>query len=74
MTLQTLGSAAGPPSPPTAATTPGEDASPAPLPNLELTRVVDAQEHFEGQTVLMAHQTLGMARSADLALMMVTSH
>jgi uncharacterized protein involved in outer membrane biogenesis len=65
--LQTLGSAAGPPPPPTAATTPGEDTSPAPLPNRELTRVVDAQLHFEGQTVLMAPQTLHNV-STDLAL------
>jgi len=65
--LQTLGSAAGPPPPPTAATTPGEDTPPAPLMNRELTRVVDAQVHFEGQTVLMAHQTLHHV-STDLAL------
>ena len=65
--LQALGGTAGPPSPPTAATTPGEDAPPAPLINLELTRVVDAQLHFEGQTVLMAHQTLHHV-STDLAL------
>ena len=65
--LQALGGTAGPPPPPTAATTPGEDAPPAPLLNLELTRVVDAQLHFEGQTVLMAHQTLHKV-STDLAL------
>ena len=65
--LQALGGTAGPPSPPTAATTPGEDAPPAPLINLELRRVVDAQLHFEGQTVLMAHQTLHHV-STDLAL------
>jgi len=65
--LQALGGTAGPPSPPTAATTPGEDAPPAPLMHLELTRVVDAQLHFEGQTVLMAHQTLHKV-STDLAL------
>ena len=65
--LQALGGAAGPPPPPTAATTPGEDAPPAPLLHLELTRVVDAQLHFEGQTVLLAHQTLHTV-STDLAL------
>ena len=65
--LQALGGTAGPRSPPTAATTPGEDAPPAPLINLELRRVVDAQLHFEGQTVLMAHQTLHNV-STDLAL------
>ena len=65
--LQALGGAAGPPPPPTAATTPGEDAPPAPLLHLELTRVVDAQLHFEGQTVLLAHQTLHTV-SMDLAL------
>ena len=65
--LQALGGAAGPPPPPTAATTPGEDAPPAPLMHLALTRVVDAQVHFEGQTVLMAHQTLHNV-STDLAL------
>jgi uncharacterized protein involved in outer membrane biogenesis len=65
--LQAWGGAAGPPPPPTAATTPGEDASPAPLMNLELTRVVDAQLHFEGQTVLMANQTLHNV-STDLVL------
>ena len=65
--LQALGGTAGPPSPPTAATTPGEDAPPAPLINLELRRVVDAQLHFEGQTVLMANQTLHNV-STDLAL------
>ena len=65
--LQALGDAAGPPPPPTAATTPGEDGPPAPLMHLALTRVVDAQVHFEGQTVLMAHQTLRNV-STDLAL------
>ena len=65
--LQALGGAAGPPPPPTAATTPGEDVPPAPLMHLELTRAVDAQLHFEGQTVLMANQTLHNV-STDLAL------
>ena len=65
--LQAVGGAAGPPPPPTAAATPGEDVPPAPLMNLELTRVVDAQLHFEGQTVLMANQTLHHV-STDLTL------
>jgi AsmA family protein len=65
--LQALGGAAGPPTPPTAATTPGEDAPSAPLIHLELTRVVDVQMHFEGQTVLMANQTLHKV-STDLTL------
>src|SRR4029434_3072188 len=65
--LQALGGAAGPPPPPTAATTPGDDGPPAPLIHLALTRVVDAQLHFEGQTVLMANQTLRNV-STDLAL------
>src|SRR4029450_1437070 len=65
--LQALGGATGPPTPPTAATTPGEDAPPAPLIHLELTRVVDVQMHFEGQTVLMANQTLHKV-STDLTL------
>ena len=56
--LQALGGAAGPPPPPTAATTPGEDVPSETLIDRELLRVVDAQLHFEGQTVLMAHQTL----------------
>ena len=70
--LQALGGTAGP-SPPTAATTPGEDAPPAPLINLELRRVVDAQLHFEGQTVLMANQTCTMCPRIWRS-MMVTSH
>ena len=65
--LQAVGGAAGPPPPPTAAATPGEDVPPAPLMHLELTRVVDAQLHFEGQTVLMANQTLHQV-STDLTL------
>jgi len=65
--LQALGGAAGPPTPPTAATTPGEDAPSAPLIPLELTRVVDVQMHFEGQTVLMANQALHQV-STDLTL------
>jgi AsmA family protein len=65
--LQALGGAAGPPTPPTAATTPGEDTPSAPLMHLELTRVVDVQMHFEGQTVLMANQTLHKV-STDLTL------
>jgi len=65
--LQALGGAAGPPTPPTAATPPGEDTPSAPLMHLELTRVVDVQMHFEGQTVLMANQTLHKV-STDLTL------
>src|SRR4029450_5117101 len=65
--LQALGGAAGPPTPPTAATTPGEDVPPAPLIDLALTRAVDAQMHFEGQTVIMADQTLHNV-STDLTL------
>ena len=65
--LQTFRGAAGPPSPPTAATTPGEDVPSAPPIDLELTRVVDVQMHFEGQTVMIANQTLHNV-STDLAL------
>src|SRR4029453_13425538 len=45
----------------------GVGMAPGPLMHLELARVVDAQVHFEGQTVLMAHQTLRNV-STDLAL------
>jgi uncharacterized protein involved in outer membrane biogenesis len=56
--LQALGGAAGPPPPPTAAPTPEEAVSSEALIDLELTRMVDAQMHFEGQTVMIANQTL----------------
>jgi len=65
--LQALRGASSPPSLPTAATTPGEDVPSETLIDRELLRVVDAQLHFEGQTVLMAHQTLHNV-STDLAL------
>jgi uncharacterized protein involved in outer membrane biogenesis len=65
--LQALRGTTGPPTPPTATTTPGEDVSAAPFMDLELTRAVNVQMHFEGQTVMMANQTLHNV-SADLAL------
>jgi uncharacterized protein involved in outer membrane biogenesis len=65
--LQTLRGVAGPPPPPTATSTPGEDVSSTIPLDLELTRVVDVQMHFEGQTVMLANQTLHNV-SADLAL------
>ena len=65
--LQTFRGTAGPPTPPTAATTPGEDVPSATLIDLELTRVVNVQMHFEGQTVMLANQTLHNV-STDLAL------
>jgi AsmA family protein len=65
--LQTFSGAFGPPAPPAAAETPGKDAPSETVIDLELTRVVNAQLHFEAQTVMMANQTLHNV-SADLAL------
>jgi hypothetical protein len=65
--LQTLGGAAAPPPPQGAARASGDDTPSAPVMHLELTRMVNAQMHFEGQTVQMANQTLHNV-SADLAL------
>jgi uncharacterized protein involved in outer membrane biogenesis len=65
--LQTLRGTTAPPSPQATAETPGEDVPSAPVINLELTRVVNAQMHFEGQMVLIANQTLHNV-STDLAL------
>ena len=65
--LQTFCGAAGPPTPPAAAQTPGDNIPAATAIDLELTRVVNAQLHFEGQTVMMANQTLHNV-STDLVL------
>ena len=47
--------------------TSGEDVPAAPPIDLELTRVVNVQMHFEGETVMVANQTLHDV-STDLAL------
>jgi AsmA family protein len=65
--LQTFCGTAGPPIPPAAAQTPGDNIPSATTIDLELTRVVNVQLHFEGQTVMMANQTLHNV-STDLVL------
>ena len=65
--LQTFSGAFGPPAPPAAAETPGQDTPSETLIDLELTRVVNAQLHFEAQTVMLANQTVHNM-SADLTL------
>ena len=53
--------------PPQAAETQSEDVPPEAVIGLELTRVVNARLHFQGQTVMLANQTLHNV-STDLAL------
>src|SRR5262245_21239108 len=65
--LQSLPGTGNPPSPPKATTAPGEDVPSAALTNLELTQAVNIQMRFEGQTVILANQTLHNV-STDLAL------
>src|SRR5919198_5269337 len=65
--LHTWRGAAGPPSPAAGARPPKEDAASAALIDLELTRAVNVELHFEGQTVALANQTLHDV-STDLAL------
>ena len=65
--LQTLRGAAGPPPPSADAQPPREDIPSAAVIDLELTRAIDVELHFEGQTVTMANQTVHDV-STDLAL------